>query len=127
MPSSPYLVMLCLAAAGAALLAGSLTRSGLPPEEAFQTAQEAIAEGDADRALSLLGEAADGEHLGALRQLARAFETGHLTQVGPDRTPGRARLAVRSWPGQATRARNAYRRVLQDSTWAAEEAALAQP
>ena len=127
MPSSPYLVTLCLAAAGAALFAGSLSRSGLPPEEAFQTAQAAIAEGDADRALGLLGEAADAEHLGALRQLARAYETGHLTQRGPERTPGRARLDIQTWPGQATRAKNAYRRVLADSAWAAEEAALAQP
>jgi hypothetical protein len=124
MPSSPYLVTLCLAAAGAALFAGSLTRSGLPPEEAYQAAQVEIAGGDADRALGLLGEAADGNHLGALRQLARAYESGYLTQNGERRTPGRARLAIRTWPGQATRARNAYRRALTDSTWTAEEAAL---
>jgi hypothetical protein len=128
MPSSPYLVTLCLAAALAALVAGSATRSGLPPEEAFAEAQVAISEGDADRALDLLGEAADAEHLGALRQLARAYEAGHLTQVGTSRTPGRARLAIRTWPGQATRAKNAYRRVLSDSTWTAQEAILhAQP
>lgn len=124
MPTSPYLVTLSLAIGLAALATGVLSRSGLPAEEAFGTAQEAIAEGDAGRALSLLEEAANAGHLGALEQLADGRERGYLTTAGPNRSASRARVAVWSWPGQATRARHAYRRVLADSARAGHPQAM---
>lgn len=116
MPSSPHLVTLSLAIGLAALTAGILSHSGLPPEEAYAAAQDAILQGDAGYAVDLLEEAATAGHLGALEQLAESRKQGFLMYQGPQRSPSSTRVAIWSWPGQATRAMNAYERALADSS-----------
>lgn len=75
--------------------------SGLSPDDAYDAAYEAAADGDARRALALLGEAADAGHLDALAERAGAYEQGYLN-VGYGPT---VNLALVVWPGQAARAR----------------------
>lgn len=115
MPSSPHLVTLSLAIGLAALTAGILSHSGLPPEEAYAAAQEAILTGEAGQAVDLLEEAATAGHLGALEQLAEGRAEGRLVYQGPVRSASSTRVDIWSWPGQATRAKNAYDRALADS------------
>ena len=104
---------LALAAALAALVAGCASPDRTPAE-AHAAARDALDAGDADRALALFREAADGGHLGALQTVADARTRGHLTVP---RRPGRAGgpAPVRSFPGQAAWARRAYQTALTDS------------
>ena len=97
-------VVLSLAACGPA-------PSGLSPEDAHLAYREALLDGDGDRALALLNEAAEAGHLGALQTLADARERGYLTTpYDADRKGMAAHVPIRSFPGQAAAARRAYER-----------------
>ena len=103
-------------------LAGACSQaSGLAPEDAYAAAGDAIRAGEAEQAVSLLDEAARAGHLGALRSLAHAYDTGGLS-VGLH-GPSDVLVIARS-DRRAHRYRTAYDLALADSVRAGRPDAL---
>ena len=98
-----------------AVAACSPTRSDLAPEAAYDAHHAALLDGDADRALSLLDEAADAGHLGALVQLARAHQRGYLVTPYDAERKAAAHLPIHATRWQTGRTLRRYERVLRDS------------
>ena len=103
--------------------------SGLSPDDAFQAALAAVAQGEVPQALALLGEAAQAGHLDALEYRARAYRFGYLrtdwsavTRGEPGKIEGPPAFLV--LPGQAEAAQADYRRVLESAADAGDTDAM---
>ena len=117
--------MLRVLALAALVAACGPAPSGLAPADAYKAAWVAADSGEVHRALALLEEAADAGHLGALEALAVAHGRGYISRSASASDPAETvHLAIRSWPGQATRAERAYTDALADSARAGRSNAL---
>lgn len=90
----------------------------LSPSAAYEAAQAAMIERDANHAMPLLKSAANRGHLEAARFLAESFERGTLMPSdsgGLNRSDGTIVLPIRVLPGQSGRWRRHFESLMEDS------------